>query len=93
MPLKQSLEPVTEPYGVQTIFADGLCAAMTVGAVTHLIFTVRQSSVHEPRMERVVQARLIVPTEQLQAIGRAILAGQTKSLLHGDCAGEERELH
>lgn len=43
-------------------------------------------------MQRVVQARLTVPTDQLQAIGRAILAGRVEIASATDEAGEPVKL-
>lgn len=61
-----------------------------VGAVTHLVFTARQISVwSETPMERVVQARLIVPTDQLDTMGRAILRGSAETPTVGTGENEE----
>jgi hypothetical protein len=64
------------PPGSYPLFVDGLTIT-PVGGVTHLLFTTRQSSVPgSDRMERVVQARLVVPNEQLQTMGRLPLSGR-----------------
>jgi hypothetical protein len=48
-----------------------------VGSVTHLIFTCRQPQVYDAgKIYRVVEARMIMPNECLQEIGRTILAGR-----------------
>jgi hypothetical protein len=69
-------EPISEPFGVPSIFIDGLSEMSTIGAVTYLIFTARQKSPIGGQVERIVQARMIVPTDNLQVIGRALLAGE-----------------
>jgi hypothetical protein len=76
------------------VFVDGLSMMHTVGGVTHLIFTVEQPETlaSELRTERLVQARLIVPTDQLKAIARALLSGQVDTPYVGT-AGEPVGLH
>ena len=59
-----------------TVFADGVSAIMTVGSVTHLIFTSREPNVMEPgKVYRTVQVRVIVPADRVQEIGRVLLRG------------------
>jgi hypothetical protein len=86
--------PIHEPCPVSSVWVDGLSVIQTVGAVTHLIFTEQRPEVQgdEPKIERVVQARLIVPTEQLQAIGRALLSGKVDTP-HVGVAGRPVEFH
>jgi hypothetical protein len=91
---EKSIAPVTEPCPVASIFVDELSNIVSIGAVTHLIFTTRQASVYEgSNMERVVQARLIVPSNQLQKIGRSILSGRVELPLGTDEMGNEVEFH
>lgn len=79
-------EPIIKSQTVPATFVDGLSSITHVGAVTHLIFTVRQPAGHDPRsVDRVVQARLVVPTEQLQAMGRAMLVGKLDPTVDVPC--------
>jgi hypothetical protein len=50
----------------------------TVGPVTYLNFTAGEPNSMDGRMERIVQARLVVPNDQFQAMGRALLAGRVE---------------
>jgi hypothetical protein len=83
--------PIIEQWTSAPLFVDELSAMTTVGAVTHLVFTARQADT-DGRMQRLVQARLIVPTDQLKAIGRAILAGHVEISCPTDEAGEPVKL-
>jgi hypothetical protein len=74
--MQKPFEPVIETMCIAPTFVDGLSAVLPVGPVTHLIFTIRQPSSGNASMERIMQARLIVPTSELQTIGRALLAGE-----------------
>ncbi len=88
-------EPICEPCPIPSTFVDGLSAMRTIGAVTHLIFTARQveaSSEPGGSIDRIVQARLIVPTDQLQAIGKALLSGHVATI-GTDESGEAAGLH
>ena len=67
--------PLVEPYTAATAFVEEVSAIATLGSTTHLTFAARQAEV-DGSVVRVIQVRLIVPTDQLKAIGRAILAGQ-----------------
>jgi hypothetical protein len=67
--------PLIDVYAVSPTFVDEVAAIVTVGGTTHLTFACREPET-DGSVARVVQARLIVPTDQLKAIGRAILAGQ-----------------
>ncbi len=87
---RRSIAPIVELAAPLPIFVDGLGAMTVVGAVTHLVFTALQQV--DGRMSRVVQARLIVPTDQLQAIGRAILAGHIEATCATDEVGEPVKL-
>jgi hypothetical protein len=71
--------PILDVYAVSPAFVDEVVAIMTIGVTTHLTFACRQPET-DGSVSRVVQARLIVPTDQLKAIGRAILAGQVISV-------------
>lgn len=86
--------PISEPSVTVPIFVDGLSAIETIGAVTHLIFTARQKSACEgARMERVVQARLIIPTDQLDIVGKLLLAGRIDPTFGIDENEEPIRLH
>jgi hypothetical protein len=67
--------PLVEPYTTSTAFVEEVSAIVTLGSTTHLTFAARQVE-SDGNVVRMIQARLIVPTDQLQTIGRAILAGQ-----------------
>jgi hypothetical protein len=67
--------PLVEPYTAATAFVEEVSAIVTLGSTTHLTFAARQVE-SDGNVVRMIQARLIVPTDQLQTIGRAILAGQ-----------------
>lgn len=88
----QKRAPVIIDQGtVPPVFVDGLAAIWKVGAVSHLLFTALQPAPDsdawaEPPAARVVQARLVVPTDQLKVIGRALLDGRVHAA--ADEAGE-----
>jgi hypothetical protein len=89
---KKPAAPIVEPCPITSVFVDELGAMTHLGAVTHLIFSARQEIAYDGSTERVVQARLIVPTDQLQKIGRALLAGQVDAA-PVDATGEPAALH
>ena len=71
---RRTAEPIADPWQTSPTFVDGLAAMETIGSVTHLVFTARQTGAYEgAQRERVVQARLIVPTDQLPMIARQLL--------------------
>lgn len=84
--------PLYEPACVSLVFVDELSVITTLGSITHLIFSAQRRSIDDGRAERVVEARLIIPTDRLQAIGRALLAGQVHTV-PVDAFGEPAELH
>jgi hypothetical protein len=88
-------EPINEPLWIGPTFIDGLSAIVTMGSVTHLIFTARQRCEWDTvsKTERIVQARLVIPSCELQAIGRAILAGRIELQRAEDENGEPVPLH
>jgi hypothetical protein len=88
-------EPINELSPIFPTFVDGLSAIITMGAVTHLIFTARMRCEWDAvsKTERVVQARLAIPSCELQAIGRAILAGRVELQRAEDENGEAVPLH
>jgi hypothetical protein len=89
-----AIPPLAEYVSVSPIYVDGLGAMKTIGAVTHLIFTTLQSDhCNGDRVERVIQARLIVPTDQLKEIGRMLLAGRILPAGTIDEAGEPVGIH
>ena len=74
---RKKVETITNSTSAYPIFVDGLSAVTPVGTVTHLLFTTRQTSTYEKGViERVVQARLVVPTDLLETIARIMLAGK-----------------
>jgi hypothetical protein len=91
--MKRETYPIVEYSVVPATFVDDLSAMTTVGAVTHLIFSAHQSSVGDVRLERHVQARLIVPSDCLLAIGRAILAGRVLEERPLEALGREVSTH
>lgn len=56
-----------------------MSAIVTLGSTTQLMFASRQVET-DGSVVRVIQVRLIVLNDQLQVIGRAILAGQVASV-------------
>ena len=64
-----------------------------MGAVTHLVFTARQADPDGSHIDRIVQARLIVPSDQLQEIGRAVLSGRLDPAAGVDENGEPVQLN
>jgi hypothetical protein len=88
--MKPSHEAVVDS-NCHEVFADGVAMVTPLGPVTHVLFTARQRSTYENRIDRVVQLRLILPTEHIQAIGRAILSGEVS--LRADQFGNEVPMH
>jgi hypothetical protein len=86
-------EPVLEAWAVQPSYVDSLAAIIPLGPVTHLLFAVRQPSSSAEIIERTLQVRLIVPTDQLKAIGLAILAGRMDIVPATDANGEPVTAH
>ena len=66
---------------------------MAAGAVAHLIFTLRSPRVPDGCMERAVQVRLVVPTDQVAPIGKLLLAGRLDPSVPVDDNGEAVGLH
>ena len=88
------VEPIHDPYSIGPTFVDGLSVIEAVGPVTHLVFTSRQTPVWQgSKPERIVQCRLVVPTDQLITIARQLLAGRVDE--HGpvDYEGEPLPLN
>jgi hypothetical protein len=89
--MSQSQAPLNEGWAITPMFVDNLVAVIPVGAVTHLVFAVSQPVIETTsRMERTVQARLIVPSDLLPVFAKAMLRGRME--LPNE-AGEERPLH
>lgn len=80
--------PISEYSVAPPNFVDGLSAIQTIGSVTHLLFTTLQRDADSGRMERTVQVRLVVPNDQVAAIGRLLVAGRTLRAATADEAGE-----
>jgi hypothetical protein len=74
--MRQPNAPIIDQDNVLDVFADGVAAVTQFGAVTHLLFTARRQDTYEGRIERVIQLRLIVPTEQVRRIGRIVMSGR-----------------
>jgi hypothetical protein len=72
---ERKTEMISERVCITATPVDALSAVVPLGAVTHLIFTMREPDT-DGHIYRVVQAKLVVPTEQLQLIGRNILSGR-----------------
>jgi hypothetical protein len=68
-------EEITERGAITSTPVDELSAVIPLGAVTHLLFTQREPETCGT-IYRILQARLVVPTDQLQAIGRVLLTGR-----------------
>jgi len=68
-------EAVLEACHIDPVFVDELSAIIPAGDVTHLVFSVRMPSTHGGAMERILQSRLIVPTNSVSGIGRLMSAG------------------
>jgi hypothetical protein len=58
-----------------------------------LLFATRQPSAAAECVERILQTRLVVPTDQLKAIGLAILAGRMESVPATDANGDPVTAH
>jgi hypothetical protein len=72
---ERKTEMILDRFCITTTPVDALSAVVPLGTVTHLIFTMREPDT-DGSINRIVQARLAVPTEQLQSIGRTILSGR-----------------
>ena len=59
---------LTEPCPIPEVFACELARIERFGSMTRLIFATPQGSVFDSGTERVIVARLIVPTEQIPHI-------------------------
>ncbi len=89
-----SYDPIIESCMATPVYVDELSIVKTVGPVTHLVFCSRQPASHDPnKFERTVQQRLVVPTDQLNAMARSLLAREAAVRINGDLAGDERPLH
>lgn len=89
-----SAEQVEDRGNAIMFYADGICSVMKVGNVTHLIFTSRQPQVDQGgKIYRIVEARVIVPNECMQEIGRTILTGRPVIVEQREIDGFERPLN
>jgi hypothetical protein len=62
-----------EPTPIMPTYVEELAAVVPLGSVTHLIFAHREPDYcSDGAISRVVQARLIVPTDQLVTIAKAL---------------------
>jgi hypothetical protein len=90
--MRQPNEPIVDPGNVLEVFADGVAAVTQLGAVTHLLFTLRRLDPYSNTTEQVLQLRLIIPTEQVQRIGRIVMEGRLEiPQQQRDQEGEESE--
>lgn len=87
----QRKEEIIERIAIASMSVDALSAVVPLGAVTHLLFTQREPET-DGSIYRILQARLVVPTDQLQAIGRALLTGRVVERTTND-HGEEAVVH
>ena len=80
-----SSEPILEMGQNVPAYVDELSVIKPMGAVTHLIFTARQPEAHQPDgFSRVVQLRMVIPTDQLNTIARAMLAREAAVRVYDD---------
>jgi hypothetical protein len=64
--------------------------------LTHVLLAVCRPAAYgdgDPSVEHVLQVRLIIPSDQLQTLGRAILAGRADPYVGEGENGEAIELH
>jgi hypothetical protein len=81
---------IIEPAPILDIFAQDMPRMERLGPCTRLIFTVKYTSAYNEG-ERVVVAKLIIPTENLCAIASALLAAETgQGIAEAAPAGEMR---
>ena len=71
---KGIVTPLIEPTPLPPVFADELAAVLPVGAVTHLLFIAKQPDGQE--VERVLQVRLVVPTDQIALMCQRLASGK-----------------
>jgi hypothetical protein len=86
-------QTVYEPFAVQPSYVDTISAIIPLGAVTHLLFAAHQPSAAGECVEHILQTRVIVPTDQLKVIGRAILAGRLEAVPATDAEGNPIAVH
>jgi hypothetical protein len=90
------MKPLIEPLecgNPAEVFADDLAAVTQLGSVTHLLFSARQPDPYDRRIHRVLQLRLIVPTEQIKRIGLIIARGQLEMQQTGDTEADAVVVH
>jgi hypothetical protein len=75
------------------IFADDVAAVTQLGSVTHVLFTARQQATYDGKIYRAVQLRLVVPTEELQRIGRIVTSGRLELQQTGDDENDTLVIH
>jgi hypothetical protein len=89
---ERKTEMILDRFCIATTPVDALSAVVPLGTVTHLIFTMREPDT-DGRINWIVQARLAVPTEQIQTIGRTLLSGRLDLQATVDDDGETTALH
>ena len=88
-----SFEPLLDLMALTPVYADELSIVKTMAGVTFLVFSSRQPDTSNPeKCDRVVQLRLIVPTDALNTMARAMLAREA-AVRNGDQYGDEKPLH
>jgi hypothetical protein len=85
-------EQILEAGEREPIFVEDLGAIIPAGPITHLLFTLRQPSTCSGRIERILQVRLIVPTDAVREIGKAMLAGRLAMPLSSEEESERLEV-
>jgi hypothetical protein len=89
-----SSEPIIEMGQNIPAFVDELSIVKPMGAVTHLVFSARQPEADRTTsITRIVQVRLIVPTDQLNTMAKAMLAREAAVRMNGDDAWSEPAIH
>jgi|HubBroStandDraft_6_1064221.scaffolds.fasta_scaffold1621270_1 hypothetical protein len=93
MSRRQTVELLYEPSTIFATPVDELSGVIPIGSVTHLIFSVRQHCSTSGEIERIVRVRLIVPTDQINKIGRLVLSGRVDLVSGFDECMAPVELH
>jgi hypothetical protein len=79
---------VVEYAQTMQVFVDDLCSIEAIGGVVHLVFTSQRRDVAYPAaLARVVEVRLLATPQNVQAMGRAMMAGRVdapQAALDGD---------
>ena len=76
--------PLIESCAIPDMFCGELARIETIGPCSRLVFAVRQQGYPEGSVERVVVARVVVPTEILPAMCAALSGRQSGVVLSGE---------